>query len=184
MNNPERMPTLLNELEAAKREYYRLRFDEEYPHELGEPASRPQLARLEQIIGRPVPASYREFLALHNGWSNFDGDGKLLAVEDQGSEWVKERLEYWSNLWDEDAENPFEHGAIPVLLGEIKNSFLVLDPRRVRKDGGMDFVLYDYMQEDRVYQDFADYLQRELEITRQLIERETHGLEDAGEGEE
>src|SRR5215471_9559179 len=110
------MRTLLNDLEMAKREYHRLKFDEEYPHVLGPPASQRQIAGLEYVLGRTLPLSYRNFLELHNGWSNFDGDGKLLAIEDHESKWVKEQLEYCANLWDEDIENPFEHGAIPILL--------------------------------------------------------------------
>ena len=175
----KRYPELVELIEGiviAQREYDRLAFDEEFSHDRGAPASADQIVRLERILGHPLPPNYRAFLELHNGWSDFHGDGKLLAVEDHESSWVKKKIRYWSDLWSPDEENPFEHGAIPILLGDSLHHFLVLDPRRMRKNGNMDFVEYDYMHEETSYEDFALYLGHELNVMQRLIDRETKGI--------
>ena len=178
MENHEQLQKLIQELVETKCEYFKLAFDEEQPDELGSPASPKQIAKLEGILGKTLPSGYRIFLELHNGWGDFNGDGKLLSVEDHKSEWVKEKLQYWNDIWDEDRENPFEHGAIPILLGENKNNFLVLDPRRERENGNIDFVMFDYMYEEESYEDFTLFLQHELEVIRKLIDREMKGITD------
>lgn len=172
------LQSLIQELAEAKRAYDRLVFDEQQPHELGPPASPDQIAKLEKILRRRLPPSYHAFLELHNGWSDFDGGSKLLATEDQEAQWVKERIKYWSDLIEDDTENPFQQGAIPVLLGEDENHFLVLDPRSAQENGEMDFVDYDYGQEHRRFKDFTSFLENSLKITQALIDRETKGSTD------
>src|SRR3954453_21247224 len=115
MKDDTSLETLIRELMEAMLEYDRLAFDEERPHELGPPASPKQIAKLEGILGKSLPPSYRAFLELHNGWSHFDGGAKLLAVEDHESKWAKERLQAFARGFEDVAENPFEIGAIPVL---------------------------------------------------------------------
>lgn len=172
---------LISELAEARHTYDLLVFDELQPNELGAPATVEQINQLTARLGKPLPPSYRAFLELHNGWSDFEGDGKLLAVEDHDSEWVQEKIQYWNDIWDEDSDNPFDHGAIPVLLGESLNHFLVLDPRRTAPNGQLLFVHYDYMQEEKTYDDFVAYLNNRLLILKRLIERETQGVDDGGD---
>ncbi len=144
MKKDTSLKALIREIMEAKLEYDRLAFDEERPHELGRPATPKQIGKLERILGKPLPPSYRTFLELHNGWSHFDGGAKLLAVEDHGSKWVKDMLVMFKNGYEDVGENPFDTGTLPVLLGPDVHNFLVLDPTKVRKDGEMDFVMYDY----------------------------------------
>jgi hypothetical protein len=177
MPNTVTLKELINKLSAALSEYDRLVFDEEQSREKGPPASQYQIEQLESILGRSLPPSYRAFLELHNGWSNFAGGAKLLAVEDHGSEWVKQQMDYWSSLVD-DGKDPFKMGAIPVLLGVHENSFLVMDPNSVRENGEMDFVMYDYMHEEDRFEDFKSFLQKKLERLQMLIDRETKGVPD------
>lgn len=174
MKDDTLLETLIREIMEAKLEYDRLAFDEERPHELGPPASPKQIAKLEGILGKSLPPSYRAFLELHNGWSHFDGGAKLLAVEDHEGEWVKDRWETFANGFEdiEVEDNPFEIGAIPVLLGPDEYNFLVLDPRKVRKNGEMDFVMYYYSEEEDRFEDFTSYLQDYLEVKRRSIEEE------------
>ncbi|MEZ5510142.1 MAG: SMI1/KNR4 family protein [Gammaproteobacteria bacterium] len=179
----EQLQTLIHALIAAKNTYDQLVFDEQYPVELGPPATPEQIAALEQLLGKALPDSYRAFLQLHNGWSDFEGDGKLLGTDDHAAEWVQEKIQYWNDLWDMDSDNPFEHGAMPVMLGEGLNHFLVLDPRRVNQQGQPLFVLYDYMHEEKSYEDFTGYLQNRLSILRRLIDRETNGIPEESDGE-
>ena len=177
------LQSLISELLEALRRRDQLLFDEKYPHELGEPCSPRQIAGLERILGKPLPPSYRAFLELHNGWKKFVGGARLLAVEDQESAWVKKRLEDLDTLFfeDEEAENPFKHGAIPVLLGEDESSFLVLDPRVVRQNGEMDFVQFDLTEEERRFEDFSSFLQHKLNLTREIIDDQTKGSSDEKE---
>jgi hypothetical protein len=171
-----KLQELIHELIGAKREYFRLAFDREPRFELGEPCSPQQIAKLAGILGKPLPPSYRAFLELHNGWNGFDGVTKLLAVEDHGQAWVRNRVESLSSLLQEYAdENPFREGAIPILLGENEPAFTVLDPRKVRKNGEMDFVTFDLMQEQDRFKDFISFLQDDLAVTQELIEDEKKG---------
>jgi hypothetical protein len=116
--------------------------------------------------------------------SQFDGGAKLHAVEDHGSKWVKERLQEFACGFEEVEENPFKIGAVPVLLGTDEHNFLVLDPSKVRKNGEMDFVTYDYSEEEDRFKDFTSYLRHKLEVTRRLIEQEKRGTPDDEEDEE
>ncbi len=171
-----RLNKLIAELAEAKRELDRLTLDEENVPELGKPCSARQIATLEGILGKPLPPSYRSFLELHNGWKSFDGDAKLLAVEDHGSGWVKERVKGLGFLFQEfESEDPFKEGAIPVLLGKKERNFLVLDPRTVRPNGEMDFVSYDLTEEEDRYKSFTSFLQDALKLTRELVKDEKEG---------
>jgi SMI1/KNR4 family protein SUKH-1 len=174
---------LIGDLSEALRKRDQLLFDEEYPHELGEPCSPSQIATLERILGKPLPPSYRAFLELHNGWKKFVGGARLLAVEDQESAWVKKRLEDLDTLFfeDEEAENPFKEGVIPVLLGEDERSFLVLDPRTFRQNGEMDFVQFDLTEEERRFEDFTSFLQHKLNLTQEIIQDQLEGSSDKDE---
>jgi hypothetical protein len=175
MNEP--LPHLIAQLDEALRTYDRLAFDEETEHELGKPCSPKQIATLEKRLGKPLPPSYKAFLELHNGWIGFAADAKLLAVEDHRKEWVKERLLDMEELY-EDEENPFEKGAIPVLLGEDSPECLYVDPRKVRKDGEMDFVLLDITEEESRFKDFTAFLKSRLKLLHDMIESEKKGDED------
>jgi len=176
---------LIHELAEVKREYYRLAFDEEHPMKLGEPATLKQIAKLEQRLGKPLPPSYRDFLELHNGWEHFDGDLNLLSVNDQDSDWVKEWLKMLAMAFEEvGEENPFDKGAIPVMLGEGEHRFLILDPRTVRPDGEMDFVKYTFAEAEDQFEDFTSFLRYDLEVEHQLIEKEKKGTPDEDEEDE
>jgi hypothetical protein len=185
MKNPADLRKLIDELFEAKREYDRLVSDEEGTQQLGPPASSKQIAKLVDILGAPLPPSYRAFLELHNGWRDFDGGAKLLSVEDQSSAWVKARLEQLGDrLFEDDRKNPFLNGAMPVLLGEDEHNYLVLSPRKIHENGEMDFVMYDYSEEEQRFSDFTSFLQHDLDLMRELIDEEKHGVPDEEESED
>jgi hypothetical protein len=179
MKKPPPLPRLIEQLAEAMRTYDRLALDEEGEHKLGKPCSPKQIAALEKILGKPLPPSYKAFMELHNGWDDFSGDAKLLAVEDHKSEMVKERLLDMEELFaDTDEENPFEKGAMPVLLGEDSNMCLFLDPNTIRPNGEMDYVLLDIVKEEERFKDFTSFLEYRLDLFKRMIDKETKGIED------
>jgi len=172
------LPELVAQLDDAMRTYDHLVFDEEVKHPRGKPCTPKQIAKLERMLGQPLPPSWRAFLELHNGWDEFSGESKLLSVEDQRAEWVQDRLDDIDELCDEfDSENPFNHGALPVMLGEDTKSVLYVDPRTARADGEMDFVALDIIEEEDRFPNFTAFLMHKLEILRRLIDKETRGAQ-------
>ncbi len=176
---------LIEKIVEAQRRYDSLKYDEELPHELGKPATDEEIASLEKRLGMPLPESYREFLKLHNGWSDFDAGGKLLSTHDHNSKWVKDKIEFWSDLWPDDEDNPFDNGAIAVMFGEDLSHFLVLDPSRVKKNGKVDFIEFEDMYESDTYKDFTEYLEFALETLEYTIDEQVNGKSsDQDENEE
>jgi|GEM_PF-4304370 len=171
MVNSNELRLIVDELVAALRRYDKLRFDELQSRELGPPATPDQVARLSHVLRFVLPPSWRAFLSIHNGWQNFRGTAKILSTEDYGLPWVNQRVKDWEDLLDGQV-NPFGDGRQPVLLGTDESSFLVVDPTTVRADGEMSFIMYDYLQEERRFPDFASYLRHHLSIMRALISRE------------
>jgi len=172
----EEIEKLVDKLADARREYDRLAFDEEEPQELGAPAPPARIAAFEKKLGITLPPSYRAFLELHDGWAEFDGEAKLLAIEDQDSAWVKKRTKaLGEHFAEEDEENPFEAGCVPIMVGPTERNFAVLDPRKPRKDGEMDIVTYDLAEEEDRFKDFAAYLKDQLKVTKELIDEERSG---------
>lgn len=178
---PMPLEKLIPALQEALRKRDRLVFDEEYPHPLGEPSTQEQLATLERIVGKPLPPSYLAFMTLHNGWGHLVGDARVLAVEDYGSPWLKRRLDDLSTLFYDFGPDPFEAGAIPIVLGEDARGFLVLDPTTVRKNGEMDFISYDLTRKEDRFRDFNAYLEHKLKLLQQMIDRETKGAPEEDE---
>jgi hypothetical protein len=174
------LATLIAEMIAAYRELDLLLFDEEVPHILGPPASEAQIANLQALLGAPLPPSYLAFLTLHNGWDKFVGGAKILAIEDQHSAWVKKRIDDLDTFFyeDQDVENPFGVGAIPIMLGRDEEGYLVLDPRQVRDDGEMDFVQFDLIDEEQRFDTFTAYLSHRLDVLREMIDEEKLGTDD------
>ncbi len=175
MESRTELRALVAELLEAKREYSRLRFDVESETALGPPASVEQIRKLERFVGQPLPPSYRAFLELHNGWADFDGSAKLLAVEDHECEWVRRRIKDWGETVDDDSQNPFLTGVIPILLGEVESNFLALDPSTSKATGEMDFISYDYLCEEDRFEDFTTFLKANLKVLQGLIDDETTG---------
>ena len=175
----DQMQKLVDDLAVAIRELDSLLFDEEYPHKPGKPCTPEQITGLERLLGKSLPPSYLAFLKIHNGWRNFSGGTNLLAVEDQGSSWVEKRKDELDELFyeDDDNENPFNSGAIPILLGEDVSNYLVLDPDSVGQDGEMDFVAYDFTEKEERFTDFTSFLRYQLDLYLEMIEDERSGVD-------
>lgn len=167
---------LIEAIWMAQDEYEDLAFDEFSPRALGPPLSEASIDRLEARLGAPLPDDYRAFLRLHNGWRSFHADGHLLSFEEQDSEWVRDRIRRWSDIWDSEDPDPFLRGALPIMLGENLHHFVVLDPTVRAPDGAAAIVEYDYMEESARYDSFKDLLCEELKVLRELIDQEVNGV--------
>jgi len=178
MTDPDELDDLVIRLQQAMKEFDQLLFDEEYKHDLGAPCTKTELAELERRVGRALPSTYFEFMARHNGWEKFDGDAKVLAVEDFGSDWVVKRLRDLAVLFYEAGPDPFEAGCKPVMLGEDARVFLVLDPHSPKGGGEPMFVLYDLTRRYKEFRDFKDFLRYRLDVLHQIIEDELKGESD------
>ena len=70
-----------------------------------------------------------------------------------------------------DREDPFQHGAMLVLVGEDSEEVLYVDPRTVRPDGEMDFVALDIVRETRRFPDFVSFLEYKLDLFKRMIDQ-------------
>ena len=184
MDHKEELRAVIQELSAAQREYDLLAYDEEDAHELGPPCSSYQISTLESVLSKQLPPSYRAFLELHNGWSDFDGQAKILGVEDHAEQWVLDRIGEIEKLFFDDSESPFSRGCLPVLLGKHEDNYVVLDPSFVRPDGEMDFVAFYYGEEEERFEDLTSFLREDLRLTLEMIRDEKEGVDDDSEEEE
>ena len=137
-----RMRELVPKIFAADVELGRRWGIESLPFEqvVGPPASEADIAALERSLGRPLPPSYRTFLATYGRWEGFAGTD-LLGVKDHGNPHIKRRCADLSALFDEvKVADPLEAGAIPIGLSDGRNAILLEPP--LRDDGEMDVVTY------------------------------------------
>jgi hypothetical protein len=165
-----RMTTLVEALANSHQEYWRLAFDRDPPTKLGKPSTPAQIAKLEKGLGHLLPPSYKAFLQLYNGWEGFEGDGKLLGTDDHKATWVKERIGLVDMIFAEDGKkSPFEKGAIPIMVGESIENYLVMLPEKRRANGEMSFVSYDSTEKLQTFKDLYAFLESELKTSRALV---------------
>jgi hypothetical protein len=170
---------LVEQLVAARKEKNRLRRDEEVDEKLGPPATPQQLAELERLLGKSLPPSYRAFMALHNGWDEFQGDFQLLSVEDRQSAMVKARSEEMGAFFPEqELENPFATWGFLVALGQTSGRLTFLDTRAVDADGEMEVAAFEYTEEEARFASFAEFLKDDLKLQLDIIEHEREGDSD------
>jgi hypothetical protein len=180
MNIDEEIGNLVAALFDAKQRYSRLSYDEDDPQVLGAPSSPEQLAQLQRILGTTLPPSYAAFLRRHNGWANFNGEAKILSVEDHRSAWLRDRLEIVRTCIFDNPSNrpsPLERGCIPIYMGPTEPDFALFDPLLRRADGELTVLCFDYAQEVARHASFYDYLVAELGTTKSMLDTELSGRE-------
>jgi hypothetical protein len=153
--------------------------------ELGPPCSQSELARLQRSLGKPLPPSYRTFMELHNGWSGFYDDAKILAVLDREEAWFKTTMRNLSDLFDEfEKNNPIKNGAFAIMLGKTSSMSLLLDTSKVRPNGEMDLLLFEWTQKEKRFADFGAFLSYEIKRTKVAVERKKEGENEEEVGDE
>ncbi len=118
--------------------------EEEWPEEvtasgwLGYPgATEDQIAALETRIGAQLPPSYRQFLAVTNGWGDTGAFiDKMWSVEEV--DWFRVRNKEWIDIWDNDFDPDHERRQMKTAL-EISDvgdaAVMLLNPEVVTSDG-------------------------------------------------
>lgn len=178
-NARDRMKALVDELIATRRDRVRLREDEEAVEKLGKPCSPTEIGTLERRVGKPLPPTYRAFLEAHNGWEEFEGDFKILAVEDHDVPWVKGRIEELSGFFRTmTPEDPLTTWAFVIAIGETSGRLAVLDKRTKDDAGEMEVVTFEYTNQEYRFPTFADFLEHELEIERDIVKDLREGTEE------
>jgi len=139
----------------------------------GEPATAAEIAELDRRLGA-LPPSYRAFVELHNGRAGFDGEARILSSEDYGEDWVGERIaDLGAVAEDAGAPNPFKGGQ-PIMLGAGEQNFVLMAPAGA-PSAERELVSYDLQEEIRLFPDFGAFLEHEVGLMRELIQRERQG---------
>ncbi|MDG4888088.1 hypothetical protein CK222_16095 [Mesorhizobium sp. WSM3866] len=175
MLNEKKRAELVAALLEAKRELDRLTLDEDMTDPPAEPATENDIARFEKKCGFPIEPSYRAFLLMHDGWTDFDGDAAILGTRGSREDWFEETLEMvWEVFEDFGDENPAED-AVAVVLGEDTNNYLFMWPPA--SGGQATFKEYEDGKLTREYRDFDEYLTEFLKSLRHSIDVEREGAD-------
>ena len=122
------------------------------------PANAEEIADLETRLGFELPPSYRAFLELHNGMTNYQGTHLLLGTEDHQGAWVQEQMDFYRDC---DQVEPFEAGAVPLIVAEADDgisNFWAFDPNGKNEDGELAVVDWDHGYEENRYTSFLKLL--------------------------
>lgn len=67
------------------------------------PATAADIEFIEKEFKVKLPADYKAFLQIRNGWKNFSGDYDLLSTDKMVSQQVREKTEEFRDIWQEEA---------------------------------------------------------------------------------
>lgn len=147
-------------------------------------ASEERIAAMEERLGRRMPASYREFLKVSDGWRHAGGFVWLLAGT-EGARWHNDEsglAEMFEEYLDEDA-GPEERQEVDLwrrglqLDVEADAIYVLLDPEDMDEDG--EWAVYTWAgwraSAPKRYANFLEFMQD--------MHREFHSLR-AGRGDE
>lgn len=137
----------------------------------GPPASPAQVTLIERAAGFELPADYRAFLELHNGWQGFSGENALLSAEQMMHGPMHSSIAETKEVQRETDD--------PAITGFIINASIsgsdiaYIDPSTRRPDGSADVVRWDpRMREYKRFPSFTAYLAGQVELLERLIAKE------------
>lgn len=129
-------------------------------------ASEEQIARYEAYLGRPLPPSYRAFIAMHDGYRALAYPGDMLSIEDvmPGGAW-HERIATWKKTSAKYGSAEVVDGIVIANLGQ-PNNWAFLDPKRTSaKTKEMKVVEWEPEDSDE-YPNVLKFLEECLETVR------------------
>jgi hypothetical protein len=141
--------------------------------QLGPPATEADIAKLEAWLGSPLPPSYRLFLSLHDGWSEFQADISLLSIEEQMHGDASEYIRSWkSDAWAKGEAVLLNGLVIGVETGAGKG--YIIDTAQRDDRGEMDIIYWVFFETER-YPDFLEMLQRKAQYMEEFIAEDANG---------
>jgi hypothetical protein len=181
----EQVAEVVAQMATACVEYIKLAYDDAHDLKLGKPATAAQIAKVEQLLGKPLPPSYRAFLELHNGWAQYDFKASLLSAEELESDWVKEVLTEKGKLFLEFTDkNPLASGRFVVFAGQDSSRLGAFDLKKVGADGELGFVTYEHTKQEARFPSFLAFMKSELKSMQRLLQSEKDGSDDDDEEED
>jgi len=173
MTTTATMKPLIAKLADAMNRYEILAFDEDDYRELGKPCTAAQLAMAEQDLGQSLPPSYRAFLELHNGWTDFIREAPVLAVEARHKPWFRRRAkEIRDHQRSFDNPDFLKHGFL-ILAHPDVSTVLYLDKTKPTGNGELEVVAHCLREgEFGRYPNLEAYFQDHLADYERMIEEE------------
>jgi hypothetical protein len=148
--------------------FYELPDERRYPP----PAPASKIAALSEALDRPLPPSFRAFLAIHNGFPEVDGNSDILTA----GEIARLNRDGSKDLRTSVAQrlNTIEARDIVVIgRSSHKLSVIFFDLARISDDGEWTVVEFDEDEGlDGTHPDFAKFLESTAENMRAAIEEE------------
>jgi hypothetical protein len=164
---PERVSAAVREGIPARSAFY-ASIELEDDQQLGPPASAELIRKLEQTLQRPLPPSYRAFLALHDGWRMVDGDTDLLSVNELLAGPRAAKIRAWQKQMLKGGEELPGRGFI-IGYSDISQSRIILDPSQISSDGEWRLVQWDKDGESH-YDSFIEWLEQSSVDYRELAQ--------------
>jgi len=173
MTTTATMKPLIEKLADAMNRYEILAFDEDDYRELGKPCTAAQLAMAEQDLGQPLPPSYRAFLELHNGWTDFIREAPILAVEARHKPWFRRRAKEIRCHLKEFNDPPFISFGFLILAHPDVSTVLYLDKTKPTGNGELEVVAHCLRQgELGRHPSLEGYFRHHLAMYEKMIEEE------------
>ena len=146
------------------------RVSELEPYEEIDPRPRPpatarEIDAYERRIGLKLPASYRIFLELHNGYDWLAFSGPFLSIKEvsPGGDYFDE-IVTWKKSSAKYGLGEVLDGIVIAYLGQ-PNNWLYLDPNRMSREGEMNVVKWD-PSTPREYPDLLDFLRQRIKLCK------------------
>lgn len=167
-----RLKALIEKISAQLAEYDDV-VDFAMPHELAGPATEAQIAEFERARGVTLPADYRVFLLMHNGWKGFSGDNVLFSLEEMSEG------EYHRGIQGLQAElrrtGQTGPGSGLVFEGSLGTRMTYFDLAKPPGPRGPEVVFWDRGEVSR-YPDFMAFLEDYSATLAEMIEGERNNL--------
>ena len=146
-------------------------------------ATEAQITALETRIGARLPPSYRQFLAVSNGWRNTGAFiYKMWSAEEV--EWFRVRNQEWIDIWnsiDDDDSYPDHEGRGMKTALEISDTgdaaILLLNPQVITPDGEWEAWFFsNWNPGARRYASFWDLMHAQYKTMISLVDHEDKRL--------
>ncbi len=165
----ERIRHAVEEGRKVRSQYYNA-IDLPDKQQLGTPASHEMIVKLETRLGKKLPASYRVFLSLYDGWLMVDGAMDLLSVEEMLKEAQgKEIRKSQTNALTED--DLVTNKDLVIGLAKVTSTKLLLNSERTNSQGEW-IVVQHHNAEECTYPSFLAWLEKSVDEFSSLIRQE------------